>query len=68
MFHCASIPLNVNSDLNAVGLTAAFAKALGDEGINCNVVARAYHDHIFVPKELADKAEATLRRLQNSMR
>lgn len=66
MFRCAWITLNVHSDLNAVGLTAAFAKALGDDGISCNVVAGAYHDHIFVPFELAGRAEAALRQLQQS--
>ncbi len=51
----------MHSDQNAVGLTAAFAKALDDDGISCNVVAGAYHDHIFVPIELAGRAEAALR-------
>jgi hypothetical protein len=66
MYRCAWITLNVQSDLNAVGLTAAFAKVLGDAGISCNVVAGAYHDHIFVPIELAGRAEAALRQLQQS--
>jgi hypothetical protein len=66
MFRCAWITLNVHSDLNSVGLTAAFAKVLGDAGISCNLVAGAYHDHIFVQIELAGKAEAALRQLQQS--
>lgn len=66
LFRSAWITLNVHSDLNAVGLTAAFATALGKEGISCNVVAGAYHDHIFVPLELVDQAVAALRRLQAS--
>ncbi len=49
LFRCAWITLSVNSDLQSVGLTAAFATALGNAGISCNVVAGAYHDHIFVP-------------------
>jgi hypothetical protein len=56
--------LTVNSTLEAVGLTAAFATALGNSGIGCNVVAGAYHDHIFVPLELADAAMHVLRLLQ----
>ncbi|WP_349815949.1 ACT domain-containing protein [Curvibacter sp. CHRR-16] len=66
MFRCAWITLNVHSDLQAVGLTAAFAKALGDEGISCNVVAGAYHDHIFVPYEKAAHALSALRKLQQA--
>jgi hypothetical protein len=64
LFRCAWITLTVHSDLQAVGLTAAFAKALGDEDISCNVVAGAYHDHIFVPFDAAAKAMAALQQLQ----
>jgi hypothetical protein len=64
LFRCAWITLTVHSDLQAVGLTAAFARALGDAGISCNVVAGAYHDHIFVPVERAQDAMAALRQLQ----
>ena len=63
-FKAAWITLTVHSDLAAVGLTAAFAKALGEENISCNVVAGNFHDHIFVPYEKAELAMATLRTLQ----
>jgi hypothetical protein len=66
LFRCAWITLTVHSDLQAVGLTAAFARALGDAGISCNVVAGAYHDHIYVPVERAQDAMAALRQLQQS--
>jgi hypothetical protein len=66
LFRCAWITLQVHSDLQAVGLTAAFATALGQAGISCNVVAGAFHDHIFVPLEQADLAMAALKRLQQS--
>lgn len=64
LFRAAWITLTVHSDLEAVGLTAAFATALGAAGISCNVVAAAFHDHIFVPVERADDAMTALRQLQ----
>jgi uncharacterized protein len=55
-FVASWITLTVHSSLEAVGLTAAFSKALSQEGISCNVVAAFYHDHIFVGKKDTDKA------------
>jgi hypothetical protein len=66
LFKCAWITLTVNSALNAVGLTAAFATALSQSGISCNVVAGAYHDHIFVPLESAQGAMRVLHQLQTN--
>jgi hypothetical protein len=64
LFRAAWISLSVHSDLQAVGLTAAFATALSDAGISCNVVAAAYHDHLFVPYDRAQDAMQALRLLQ----
>lgn len=63
-FRAAWITLTVNSDLNAVGLTSAVAKALADKGISCNMVAAAHHDHLFVPIEAAQEAMTALGELQ----
>ena len=63
-FRCAWITLRVNSDLEAVGLTAAFARALADQSIACNVIAGAYHDHLFVPVDRAADALHCLQQLQ----
>jgi len=62
----AWVTLLVHSDLQAVGLTAAFASALGHEGISCNVVAGHLHDHIFVPLGQAEAAMTALRALQQA--
>lgn len=59
-FVTAWITLTVHSSLEAVGLTAAFATALAEENISCNVVAAYYHDHIFVAKPDAARAIAVL--------
>ncbi|SAK46225.1 acetyltransferase [Caballeronia glebae] len=66
LFRAAWITLTVHSDLNAVGLTAAFARALGEANISCNVIAAAYHDHIFVPVEEGERAVNVLRELQRT--
>ena len=55
-FVAAWITLTVHSDLTAVGLTAAFATALGAERISCNVIAGYRHDHILIPVERVQDA------------
>ncbi|NKJ37091.1 ACT domain-containing protein [Rhizobium sp. SG570] len=60
------ITLDIHSSLEAVGLTAAFATALGHEGISANVVAAYYHDHIFVPAVDAGRAVAALQALSQA--
>ncbi len=62
-FIASWITLSVHSALEAVGLTAAFSKALSDAGISCNVVAGYYHDHIFVDRKDARKAMEVLTEL-----
>lgn len=59
-FPCARITLALNSSLEAVGLTAAFAAALGKAGISANVVAGYHHDHVFVPLDRAQDAMMAL--------
>ena len=62
----ARISLTVQSDLAAVGLTAAFATALGREGISCNVIAGVHHDHLFVQWDRREDALAALRELSRA--
>jgi uncharacterized protein len=64
VFRAAWITLQVHSDLQAVGLTAAVSGALAAAGIASNVIAAVHHDHLFVPVERADDALAALRALQ----
>lgn len=65
-FVASWITLTVHSSLEAVGLTAAFSKALSNENISCNVVAGYYHDHIFVNPKDAEKAMMALIRLSEN--
>ena len=60
------ITLNLFSDLEGIGLTAAVAQALTDAGISCNVVAAYHHDHIFVPESDAETALSALQNLQRA--
>jgi len=55
-FVAAWITLQVHSELEAIGLTAAVGKALTDAHISCNVLAGFHHDHLLVP--VADAARA----------
>ncbi|MCY4265014.1 MAG: ACT domain-containing protein [Gammaproteobacteria bacterium] len=54
------ITLSVHSALNAVGFTAAVAEKLSASGIPCNIIAANFHDHIFVPVDMAEKAISLL--------
>ncbi len=56
-FVAAWLTIDVRSSLEAVGLTAAFSRALGRAGIACNIIAAFHHDHILVPH---DKSEAAV--------
>jgi hypothetical protein len=62
-FIASWITLTIHSSLEAVGLTAAFSKALADNEISCNVVAAFYHDHIFVDQKDTEKAIQILNQL-----
>jgi hypothetical protein len=59
-FPCRMITLQVHSSLEAVGLLAEVAAALAARGIGVNPVSAYYHDHLFVPVDLADDAMAVL--------
>ncbi len=59
-FEAAWLTLDVHSALEAVGLTAAVAAALADEGIPANVLAGFFHEHLLVPADRADDAVACL--------
>lgn len=58
VFRC--ITCDVYSSLDAVGLTAAMTTVLTNAGISANVVAAYYHDHLFVPEHLAERAVSVL--------
>ncbi|MCK5516704.1 MAG: ACT domain-containing protein [Desulfobulbaceae bacterium] len=58
VFKC--ITLEVYSSLESVGLTAAVSTKLCENNISANVFAGFYHDHIFVPLDMASEAYALL--------
>jgi uncharacterized protein len=62
----ARISLKIHSSLQAVGLTAAFATALGKVGVSANVIAGYYHDHIFVQWDRRHDAMSALLALSRS--
>ncbi|MEM7093039.1 MAG: ACT domain-containing protein [Actinomycetota bacterium] len=55
-FRAAWLTLDVNSALEAVGLTAAVSQALAEVDIPCNVIAAHHHDHLLVPLDRVDDA------------
>jgi hypothetical protein len=59
----ARIVLGAQTDLDAIGVTAAVASELARLGISCNIVAGLRHDHVFVPHEQAPEAVAAIARL-----
>lgn len=59
----AWITLTIESDLAAVGLTAAVSTALASAGIACNVIAASRHDHLLVPVDRQDDAIEVLKAL-----
>lgn len=65
-FIAAWLTLDVHSALEAVGLTAAFSRALGRAGIPCNVIAGFYHDHILVPHDKSEAAVEVIEALSGS--
>ena len=58
------ITLEVQSSLQAVGLTAVVATELTKQNISANVVAATFHDHVFVPIHQADDALLCLQSIQ----
>ncbi|BAX92453.1 ACT domain-containing protein [Mycobacterium shigaense] len=59
-FVAAWITCTIESDLEAVGMTAAISRALADLDISCNVLAGSRHDHLLVPWHRRDDAVAAL--------
>jgi hypothetical protein len=57
-FEAAWLTIDIHSSLEAVGLTAAVARALASAGIPCNILAGYFHDHLLVP---AQRAHAAIR-------
>lgn len=61
----AKLTIDLHTSLELVGLTAVVATKLAENGISANVVAAFYHDHVFVPYDLRQKATKLLESLKN---
>lgn len=61
----AWLTLTIRSSLEAVGLTAAFSRALAEAGISCNVLAGYHHDHLLVAYGQRVAAVGVLRGLRD---
>ena len=59
----ARITLQVHSDLEAVGLTAAVSGALAGQNLCANIVAGLNHDHLFVPYQRGNEALQCLKQI-----
>ncbi|MFT5895054.1 MAG: hypothetical protein ACI8VW_001927 [bacterium] len=59
-FPCRMITLNVHSALDAVGFLARVTGRLAELGMGVNPVAGFYHDHLFIPVNLAEDAMVAL--------
>ena len=64
----ARITLQVYSDLEAVGLTAAVSGVLAERNLCANIVAGLNHDHLFVPYGRGDEALQCLKRISAAAR
>jgi uncharacterized protein len=62
-FVMAWLTLEVDSALDGVGLTAAVATALAENGLSCNVLAAFHHDHLLVSFDEQDRAIEVLESL-----
>ena len=60
VFEARLITLTVHSSLDAIGLLATVATGLAKASIPCNAIAAYHHDHLFVPRHLADNAMSLL--------
>ncbi|WP_298236571.1 ACT domain-containing protein [uncultured Azohydromonas sp.] len=55
-FESALITLTIHSSLDAVGFLAAVSAVLAKAGIPCHAVAAYHHDHLFVPRDMGQRA------------
>lgn len=60
------ITLDLVTELDAVGITAAFSTILAEHKIACNVIAGYFHDHLFIPYSRQSEALELLSTNQNN--